>query len=101
TYCWQPVLYCCVGPLRSPPIFSKKVSTECGRINAVLLEQLTQGQIDDAKRSLSEALTRDISRLEPVCAGLLPNNVASGLQMWGRLDEARTFAEQAINYYQK
>ncbi|HEY6990611.1 MAG TPA: tetratricopeptide repeat protein [Bryobacteraceae bacterium] len=65
------------------------------------MKEITQGQIDDAKRSLSEALTGDISRLEPVCAGLLSNNVADGLQKSGRLDEVRTLAEQAINYYQQ
>jgi hypothetical protein len=78
---------------------SVKVSAECVRRNAPLFQQIARGQLDDAKRSVAESLQGDGG--EPLCAGLLLNNLAAGLQVAGRLDEARTFADRAIECYQR
>lgn len=79
---------------------SVMVTAECARRNVLLSEQIARGQLDDAKRSVADSVNGPLGR-EPVCAGLLANALAARLQMAGRLDEARTFAEQAIKYFQR
>lgn len=73
---------------------------ECGRVNAVLSKQIAAGRLTEAQRGVLDALDTASNRLERVCAGLLLNNLAAGLQMSGRLDEARTYAERAVKQYQ-
>jgi len=68
-------------------------------MNTLLSEQIAGGRLDDAKRSVDETLSQ--VPIEPVCAGLLSNNLAAALQIAGRLDEARVFAERAIAQFQK
>lgn len=87
--------------LLAGPGFANTVSAECARINSVLWKQIAQRQIESAEHTVSQALTDDIGRLEPVCAALLSNNLASAFQLSGRLDEARTFAERALNSLQR
>jgi tetratricopeptide (TPR) repeat protein len=87
--------------LMAGPGFANTVSAECARINSVLWKQIAQRQIESAEHTVSQALTDDIGRLEPVCAALLSNNLASRLQLSGRLDEARAFAERALNSLQR
>jgi tetratricopeptide (TPR) repeat protein len=88
-------LCACVGALWSQAL---KLPIECERINAVS-SQIAQGQIDDAMHAVSQILAGDSSGREPACLALVSNNLAAGLQMSGRLKEARTFAEQAIKYF--
>ena len=81
-------------------ISSPKVSEACSRINAGIERQISQGALDEAQHSLFQALNGD-ARSEPICAGLLFNNVAAGLEIAGRLDQAVQFAEKSITYFQQ
>lgn len=87
------------GALCAEP--SKPVPIECGRINFAVSSQIARGEIDDAMHTVSKAPANHSAGGEAVCAGLLSNSLAAGLQISGRLEEARTFAEQAIKYFER
>jgi tetratricopeptide (TPR) repeat protein len=93
-----PVLLACTA-LGSQP--SLAVSNNCKQMISAVSDQIASGDLDNTKPSVTDSLNGDLGRAEPVCAGLLANTLAAGLQIAGRLDEARMFAEQAIEYFQR
>ena len=77
------------------------VSKECLKLNSLLEERISTGKLDEAQQFTSAAVASNTAPLEPGCAGLLLNDVATAMQVSGRLEEAVTLAERAVNYFEK
>jgi tetratricopeptide (TPR) repeat protein len=80
---------------------SLAVSNNCNQMISVVSNQIARGDLDNAKRSVAQSLNSELGRAEPVCAALLANILASGLEIAGSLDEARMFAARAIEHFQR
>jgi tetratricopeptide (TPR) repeat protein len=96
---WEsPVLLWCAAFV---PSSLGAVSLDCLRENSAIVERLAESQVDQAQHVALDALAVGVSHLEPVCAGLLLNAAASTSLLSGKLDNARTLAEQSLTYLQQ
>jgi len=66
-------------------------------LNRRVVEQAAMGQLREAETALAEAVGNSTNRHEPVCGGLLLNNLATILYLSGRLAEAEVFAERSVS----
>jgi len=74
-----------------------EVGNRCADLNRRVIEQATMGQLREAETALAEAIGNSTNRHEPVCGGLLLNNLATILYLSGRLAEAEVYAERSVS----
>jgi tetratricopeptide (TPR) repeat protein len=71
------------------------VDESCAKMNSEVLLRVANGGPKEAEQILAESLKQG-NRLEPLCAGLVMNNMAALLLVSGRLGEAEVMAERSI-----
>ena len=82
---------------RAPQVRAGGLENGCADLNRRVIEQAAIGQLREAETALAEAMENSTLRHEPVCVGLLLNNLATILYQSGRLAEAEVFAERSVS----
>ena len=84
---------------RSAAQFRRAPSSTCVDSHPLFVK-IVDPQPEQAEQ-VASALADELTRLPPVCAGLLLSKLAATLQISGRPKEAEAFAVRAITYFEK
>src|SRR5215469_13983399 len=75
-------------------------SAQCARLNQEAMEWVGQGRAGEAERLLSQRLA-NLDGADPVCAGLVANNIAARLLISGRLADAERLALRSVRAFEQ
>src|SRR5215471_14874827 len=76
------------------------LSAQCARLNQEAMERVAQGRSGEVERLLSPRLA-NLDGTDPVCTGLVANNIAAGLLNAGRLADAERMALGSVRAFEQ
>jgi len=76
------------------------LSPQCAKLNQEVMERVAQGRSEEVERLLSVRLA-NLDGTDPVCAGLVANNLAARLLISGRLADAERMALRSVRAFEQ